>query len=41
MAGEAADPAGNGRRLGGGAAIPNLEVGGALNRGVPPVSPWR
>jgi hypothetical protein len=36
--GEAMDPAVNGRRLEGGAAIPRLEVEGAPDRGAPPVS---
>jgi hypothetical protein len=35
------DPASNGRRLEGGAAIPRLEVEGAPDRGAPPVSLWR
>jgi hypothetical protein len=39
--GGAMDPAGNGRRLEGGAAIPRLEVEGAPDRGAPPVSLWR
>jgi hypothetical protein len=39
--GGAMDPAGNGRRLEGGAAISRLEVEGAPDRGAPPVSPWR